>query len=241
MSINTILFDLDGTLLPMDSDLFMKIYFDEMAKDFEDLIEKEKLIKYIWIATKEMVNNIEPRTNESVFMEKFGQLIDGQLDTYVQRFNNYYDQGFSNVKSAVMPEDWILKSVNLLKSKGYELVVATNPLFPKKAILHRIRWAGLDPKMFSYITCYEQNHYCKPQLKYFQEILEAVGKNPTECLMVGNDVQEDLVSGQLGLKTYLLGRHIINRTEDAPICDYKGDYKDFYKFAESLKDLNKSF
>ena len=32
MSINAILFDLDGTLLPMDQDLFMKYYFGELAK-----------------------------------------------------------------------------------------------------------------------------------------------------------------------------------------------------------------
>ena len=32
MSVKTILFDLDGTLLPMDQDIFVKDYFGRLAK-----------------------------------------------------------------------------------------------------------------------------------------------------------------------------------------------------------------
>ena len=57
--------------------------------------------------------------------------------------------------------------------------------------MNRIRWAGIDAEDFEVITTYETYHYCKPNPKYFQEVMEEFGLNPKECLMVGNDVQED--------------------------------------------------
>lgn len=235
--INTILFDLDGTLLPMDTDLFMKIYFDEMAKVFENLIEKDQLIKSVWTATGAMVKNTEKRTNEDVFMEVFKGLITGDLTEYQAIFDRFYDTEFQKVRAAVETNEYVIKSVALLLEKGYQLVVATNPLFPRKAILHRIHWAGLNPEVFSYITSYEQNHYCKPQVHYYNEILEAIEKHPEECMMIGNDVQEDMVAGQVGMKTFLVETHMLNRSEDPIPCDYKGDYKDLYEFVQQLPNI----
>ena len=51
---------------------------------------------------------------------------------------------FLMLKSVCHKNKYIHKSIELLKDKGYNLVVATNPLFPLKAILHRIQWAGLS-------------------------------------------------------------------------------------------------
>ncbi|TCT13865.1 HAD superfamily hydrolase (TIGR01549 family) [Natranaerovirga pectinivora] len=236
--INTILFDLDGTVLPLNMELFMKIYFDEMSNAFSDIIEKETLINYIWTATGEMIKNTEKRTNESVFMEKFGELINDDLEMYKGRFDKFYDEGFQKAKVSASENEWIIKSLEVLKEKNYNLVLATNPLFPKKAILHRVRWANVDPNTFSYITSYEENSYCKPQIHYYKEILEDIHKEPSECMMVGNDVQEDMIAGRLGLKTYLIEDCIINRTDEEVVCDYSGKYEDFYNFVCNLPSVN---
>lgn len=236
--INTILFDLDGTMLPLDLDKFLKIYFTEMGKKFHDLIDSKTLINNIWIATETMVNNTDYRTNEQVFMEKFGQLIQGDLLTYQKRFNEFYDQEFMATKSSVSDSHYMRNSVNLLKIKGYELVIATNPLFPEKAIHHRIRWSGFEPEDFIYITSYEKNHYCKPQLHFYREVLHEIGKAPQECLMVGNDVQEDLIAGQLGIETFLITDFLIHRTQEPITTTYQGNYADFYQFVQSLPELN---
>ncbi|MGE4282282.1 MAG: HAD family hydrolase [Clostridia bacterium] len=232
--LDTFLFDLDGTLLPLDTDQFMKIYFNELGKAFHDIIEPKTLTRSIWNATEAMVRSTEHQTNEEVFMERFFSLIEGDKDTYMQRFNAFYDNEFMRVKSSVQDMPLIKECINMLKEKGYQLVLATNPIFPRKAIHHRIRWAGLDPKDFIYITSYEQNHYCKPQLKYYEEILKDIGKNPEQCIMVGNDVQEDLVVSKLDIKTYLITNHIINRSKDAFTSDYQGTYEDFYEFVQKI-------
>lgn len=235
--INTILFDLDGTILPVDLDNFLKIYFAEIGKKFQDLIEAKTLVKYIMATTDAMVKDIEYRTNETVFMEKFGQLIQSDLDTYRKRFDEFYDREFFAVKSSVVDIPLMRESVNLLKNKGYDLIIATNPLFPEKAIHHRIRWSGFEPEDFIYITSYEKNHYCKPQLQFYREILAETGKTPQECLMVGNDVQEDLIAAKLGIETYLITDFLINRTKDPITTTYQGTYSDFYSFVEGLPQL----
>jgi Predicted hydrolase (HAD superfamily) len=233
--LDTVLFDLDGTLLPLDMERFIKIYFEEMGRKLHDLIEPKQLVNYVWAATDEMVKNLEPRTNAEVFMEKFGQLIAGKdLSLYQQRFDEYYDREFLKVRAAVIESPFMQKSIRVLRDKGYRLVIATNPIFPKKAIYHRIEWAGLTPDDFSYITYYEQNHYCKPQLQYYQEVLQAIDKTPAQCLMVGNDVQEDIIAGKLGLQTYLVTDYLIHRTKDPVQSTFQGKYPDFLQFVEGL-------
>jgi len=231
---DTVLFDLDGTLLPLDADEFIKIYFGEMGPYFADLIEPEKLVKYVWAGTKAMVENLEEhKTNEAVFMECFGRLVDKDLELYKERFNTFYDTGFLKVRKSVRSEPAIREAVSILKMKGYSLCIATNPLFPKKAILHRIAWAGLDAADFDYISHYEQNCYCKPNIEFYREVLAAIGKKPEQCFMVGNDVQEDMIASSLGIETFLVTNYLINRSDEI-VCDHQGDYKDFLNFCSSL-------
>jgi FMN phosphatase YigB (HAD superfamily) len=235
--INTILFDLDGTLLPMDVKVFEKLYFEAMAGYLGDLISPKELVENIWASTNAMVESTEYKTNETVFMEDFKNRIDGDIEIYKERFDKFYDTEFLKVKTAVYENEFIKESVKLLKEKGYKTVIATNPLFPLKAIHHRIRWAGFEPSDFEYITNYEKSHYCKPQIEYYEEILNDLNKNPEECMMVGNDVQEDLVSGKLGLKTFLIKDHMLHRTEEEIITDYEGNYEDFYAFVKELPEV----
>lgn len=235
--LDTFLFDLDGTLLPLDIDKFMDLYFHEMGKAFYDMIKPKELVQHIWTATGAMVNNNGSMTNEEAFMENFGQLVDGDIEIYKKRFDAFYDKGFLKSKEATEKIPVIRESIKLLKDKGYELVIATNPIFPYKAIMHRIEWAGLDPEDFIYISSFERNNYCKPNILFYKEILKAISKSPSQCIMVGNDVQEDLIASQLGMETFLITDYMIHRNEDEISCTYKGSYSDFYKFSGELKKI----
>jgi FMN phosphatase YigB (HAD superfamily) len=235
--LNTILFDLDGTLLPMNMNLFEKIYFEELAKDFADIMSPKELAKNIWSSTKIMVENTEHKTNEEIFMTDFTTRMNMELPILQKRFDAFYDTRFFKIKKSVIDIDSIKESVKILKAKGYTVALATNPLFPEKAIHHRIRWAGFEPEDFSYISTFEKNHYCKPQLKYYEEILKDIKKNSEDCLMVGNDVQEDLIAKKLGMKTYLITNNLLHRTDEEIITDYTGEYEDFYEFVKNLPSL----
>ena len=235
--INTILFDLDATVLPMDMDTFVKHYFGEMAKYFHDLIDGRLLAKHVMTCTEIMVKNLEDRSNEEVFFEHFKTLIDGDVKVYQDRFDSFYDAGFLNAKAATHKSEPMVKAVKLLQQKGYMLVLATNPLFPMKANHHRVRWAGLTPEDFSYISSIEKNHYCKPNLDYYREVLSAIDKTPQECMMVGNDALEDMIVAQLGVKTYLIEDHMLNKHGLEIKADERGRYVDFLSFVENLPTL----
>ncbi|HZX21588.1 MAG TPA: HAD hydrolase-like protein, partial [Clostridia bacterium] len=145
-----------------------------------------------------------------------------------------YEKDFNNIKEISTTSKHMINSVALLKEKGYNLVVATNPLFPERAILHRIEWAGLDKEDFIFISCLEKMHYCKPRLEFYEEVLDIIEKQPQHCMMVGNDVGEDMIAKHLGMKTFLVEDHIIGTVTEDLAIDHRGNYEDFYEFVKTL-------
>ena len=236
---DTFLFDLDGTLLPLDMDEFIGHYLKEVGAYFQDMIDPDLLLSHVWAGTQAKLNNQGDKTNEKAFMDVFGNCIKGDLALFQKRFDSFYDDGFLKIRDCTETSPLIKKAVRVLKEKGYTLAVATNPMFPKKAVLHRIEWADLNPDDFDYITSYEQNHYCKPRLEFYREVLEGLGKLPHQCMMVGNDVEEDMVASRLGIKTYLITDHLINSRNNPIICDYQGTYEDFYSFVCKLPEAGR--
>ena len=66
--VRTILFDLDGTLLPIDTDTFIRGYMQALAEYVGHIIPPEQLVKEVWAATGAMVRNTDPTlTNAQVF------------------------------------------------------------------------------------------------------------------------------------------------------------------------------
>ena len=236
--ITTILFDLDGTLLPMDMDVFIKKYFSELSIKLKDYFTPGELTESIWSSTKYMVSNIDAdKTNEETFFEDFYERINHEAEIINPILDDFYEDDFNNIRSVTAQNKHIMESVASLKQKGYHLVLATNPIFPEKAILHRIEWAGLNKDDFIFITSFEKMHYCKPQLKFYEEVLENIQRHPQHCLMVGNDIEEDMIAKSLGMKTYLIENHIIGTIKKDMSIDYKGSYEDFYEFVTALPSL----
>lgn len=133
-----VLFDLDGTLLPMDIEKFMKLYFYEMGKVFEDVLDRDSLVDKVMKATKVMVMDVSDRTNEEVFMEAYENMIDENLALHREKWDEFYADGYGNVKVSSSISDEMVESVRLLKEKGMKIVLVTNPLFPKKMPLNNV-------------------------------------------------------------------------------------------------------
>lgn len=236
---NTVLFDLDGTLLPINGEAFEAIYFKGLSSYFLDKYEPKEFIKLIWTATKAMVMDTSSKTNEEAFMESLQSLVKEDITWMQERFNQFYLNEFDQIRVAVTPNISIQNAVKLLKEKGYRLVIATNPMFPKIAIEKRIEWTGCDRDDFEYVTSFEKNHYCKPQLKFYEEVVNDCGLNPNECLMVGNDINEDMIVSKLNMSTYLITNHVIQSDSIPDTVTYSGDYDDFYQFVVNLEPIIK--
>ena len=230
-----ILFDLDGTLLPMDQDVFVKAYFGALAKKLADHgYEPQKLVQSIWTGTKAMIKNDGSKKNEQAFWDTFAGIYGEQVRDEIVYFDEFYAQNFDGVQASCGFNAQAEKTVRALKEAGYRLALATNPIFPSVATEKRMLWAGLDKADFELYTTYENSRYCKPNLKYYEDILTALGVRAEECLMVGNDVGEDMVVANMGLKVFLLTDCLINRDgKDVSVYPH-GDFSDLLAFVEIL-------
>ncbi len=235
MKITTVLFDLDGTLLPMDQDLFIKAYFAGIADHMSAFgYERERLVKTIWSSTGAMIQNTTGKTNEEAFWAYMVSVYGPEVRKEEPRFNEFYRVGFPKVRDVCGFTPMAARIVDACKEKGFQIALATNPFFPSTATLQRTRWAGLNPDDFAHITTYENSGSCKPNPAYFREVLEKLGVEAEECLMVGNDVEEDMMARELGMQVFLLTPCMINKKEK-DIAQYPhGDYDALLEYIEKL-------
>ena len=235
MSIKAVLFDLDGTLLPMAQDIFVKAYFKGLTNKMAPFgFEPEKLIKVIWGGTEAMIKNNGEKTNEKAFWDFFAGVYGEEVREYEPTFEEFYRIEFSKVKDVCGFSSKSAEIVKFLKQKGLKLALATNPIFPKIATESRIGWAGLNKNDFEIITTYENCVYSKPNTKYFISIAEKLGVAPEECLMVGNDVGDDMPAKDIGMQVFLLTENLINKTGNSVDCFPNGDYSELKSFLETI-------
>lgn len=206
-----ILFDMDGTLLHFDHEEFAREYFTLLGAKLAHLVEPKQLIRQLLLSTEEMVKNLdENKTNEQVFWDHFIEKLNISAEVLRPVVNQFYVQDFGMLRRVTKSDVNVRKILNTVISKGKGVVVATNPIFPMVAVKQRLEWAGVADIPFQHITSYEKSHFCKPNIEYYQEILQQIACRPEECLMVGNDVEEDLVAAEIGIKTYLVTDNLIN-------------------------------
>lgn len=234
--ITTFLFDLDGTLLPMDQDTFIKSYMGGLSKKMVPYgYDPKRLIKCIWQGTEAMVRNDGSRSNEDVFWETFSNLYGRDARADESTFLEFYEVEFQQVSRSCGFAPEAKAVIEALKKKSIRIALATNPLFPAIATLSRTRWAGLDPKDFELITTYENSRHCKPNLDYYRDILDILKVKPEECVMVGNDVGEDMIVHDLGMNVFLLTDCLINKS-NADIDRYPhGSFAQLLEFIGGLE------
>lgn len=231
----TILFDLDGTLLPMQQDEFTTAYFDGLSKKLAPHgYEPKRLIDGVWQGTKAMVMNNGKQTNEQVFWKEFAGLFGDKVYSDIDTFNEFYDTDFDKLKSCCGYNEQVNQIIQTLKEKGFTLVLASNPIFPMAAQKKRMIWAGINPDDFTLITSYENSHYCKPHPLYYKEIIEKIGVKPGDCLMVGNDTTEDAAAMQVGVDFFLLTDCLLNN-ERKDISKYsRGSFMQLLSYIDNL-------
>jgi FMN phosphatase YigB (HAD superfamily) len=218
-----LLFDLDDTLLGNEMNIFVPAYLQALAKRMSDVAEPTELINTLLNATRKMVDNQDPsKTLEQVFDAEFYPAL-GLLRQQVQEsIDTFYKQDFPRLKALTQIKPQAVDVVQSLVKRGDQTAVATNPLFPRTAILQRLDWAGLpDSEVpFAMIPSYETFHFTKPNPAYFAEFLAQLGWPKIPIIMVGNDVESDIGGARsLGLPVFWMtddGSQAWNGTGDIP-------------------------
>ena len=221
----------------MVQDEFVKFYMPLLAKAYLSKgvpVEPKKFIGAVWAGYEAMVKNDGSRTNR----EAFWSYIDPELPIGAEESEKiaeeFYGGEFNQAVCTTRPTPLADQIVKTVKGKGLGTYLATNPVFPRCATMNRIRWAGLEAEDFSLITTYETCSFCKPNPEYYKKILDTFSLDPAECLMVGNDVGEDLSIRTLGVKTFLVTDTMENKFNLPIETEYQGSLKDLLEFVETL-------
>ena len=234
---DTVLFDLDGSLLPMDQEKFVKYYMGALGKTFApEGYDPGLLTSSVWKGTEAMMRNDGTMSNWDRFWEVFSDSMGQDMKSREEFFVQFYREQFIEAKAATGFQPLAPKAVRELKQKGYTVILATNPLFPSVATLRRMEWAGLKPEDFSLVTTYEEEYFCKPSLQYYTSILERFHKEPEQCMMVGNDVDEDMCVTELGMAGYLLTDCMLNRHGRSLEGFLSGNFEQFYAYVQEMPD-----
>ena len=230
-----VMFDLDGTLLPMDMNEFTEGYFRLLAKKAMPYgYEPKSIVKAVWHGTAAMVRNDGSCRNEDVFWKDFAGTFGEQALKDKPVFDDFYANEFQGAKQFCGYNPKAAETVRWIREQGLRTALATNPLFPGVATRARIQWTGLAPDEFEFYTTYENIGWCKPNPDYYREVLRWADLKGEECLMAGNDVDEDMIAETLGMKVFLLTDCLINKA-DADIDRYPhGGFDELKDYVKSL-------
>lgn len=235
--ITTILFDLDGTLLPLEQENFAKTYVIMFAKKMAHHgYDPERFVRTLLTCTTAVSKNDGSLSNEevvwNVFRTELGQRIEADRDI----MDEFYRTDFEKLRSVCGYDPDAARIVRKLKNDGFRVALATMPVFPAVATEARIIWAGLTVDDFEYITTYENSRSGKPSEAYYNEVCSVLGVKPEECLMVGNDTCDDMLAERVGMKVFLLTNCLYNK-ENKDISLYKkGGFAELEEFISRIND-----
>src|SRR6185437_5619841 len=125
------------------------------------------------------------------------------------------------------------------------LTLATNPVWPPDIVEMRVRWAGIDPSIFGFITHARLMHAVKPHAEYYLELLEKRGIKAEDCLLVGDDVRKDLPATQVGIRVFIVagnGKSTLSPIKLPPrrAAAWRGDYSDLRQMLEAQLSITTS-
>ena len=202
----TLLLDLDDTLLDSNMNDFIPVYFHTLGKEMQAYIEPEKMLKYLMLGTEAMIANDSPeQTLEERFGAEFYPRFDMERDVLDPIIARFYEEIFPSLAYLTKARPEAVDFVEWAFSEGHRVAISTNPLFPRAAIEHRLRWAGLAPEKYPFdvVSSFEHFHFSKPNPAYMAEVLGRMGWPDGPVLVVGDDPERDLRAAQeLGLASY---------------------------------------
>ena len=227
-----ILFDLDGTLLDIDLGEFLDRYFKALRVAAHDLPVPPdvQVLEAILASTQAMMGAHPERTNREMFYADFLRRTGVDLDASWGVFERFYAEEFPGLRDGMRSHRGARAVVERALDLGLKVAVATNPIFPRAAIEHRLAWADLTDLPVHVITTYETMHATKPSAEYFLETAAMLGLTAGECMMVGDDRSLDMPASDVGMKTFYVG----------PLgdvaCDYRGNLEELASLLPAMAE-----
>ena len=204
MTIKTILFDMDSTLNEIDERFFSKNYFTLLHKNYFSDLQVDYFFDNLTEITRQvMISSTPDQLNIETFMIEMSKCFHRPPEELLKSIMNFYGKEYDKLKKHVKPAKGAKNVIKNCIDKGFEIVIATTPVFPEIAINKRLKWSNLDKFDYKLVTHAENMHYSKPREEYYNEILDMIGRKANECIMVGNEFLGDIVGPtKMGMKTF---------------------------------------
>lgn len=245
--LRAVLFDLDNTLILYDEMEFFKGYLPQITNSFADLIPPDIFPQKLISAMQTMMKNDGSQSNRDSFLNAISDGAEGQRDEIWSRFLTFHSTEYDQFKSLVSVPKGIHDVFHKLQKKNIKLVIASNPIWPLEIQEKRFSWTGIEDQDFDFITHIENMSHCKPSIEYYKEICQKINETPESCLMVGNDLINDMIAAKIGMKTFLVidGREIDKQAAsrrkarggeigDVPAPDFRGKFNDLTRIVDTL-------
>lgn len=245
MTITTVLFDMDSTLNSIDEIEFSQKYFKMLHERFFSEFELQYFYDSLTDITIDVMNSRSPRELAvKTFMKEMSKRYKKPQKKLYDDFKDFYATDYNQLEEFVRPAEGAQEAVQTCFDKGYNVVIATTPVFTEAAIMKRLTWSGMGAFTFKLVTHAENMHFSKPLKEYYTEISKKIKKKPSECIMVGNELLGDVYGpDRAGMKTF----HVTIRPENeedlfiAPELrrfskikpTFRGKLSDFIKIAKN--------
>lgn len=240
----TILFDLDDTLLKNSMGNFLPAYFHSLSSHLNHLVPVEKVPEGILKGTEVMMTQASPlKTLEENFDGFFYPYLGLKKADLHQTIVDFYENKFPSLREKTQQINGIPSLMKKLLADGNKIIIATNPLFPKRAVEHRLAWAGLSPSEFNFdlITSFENFHFAKPDPAFIAEALAQIGWPDYPVVFIGNDWEMDIKPAEiLGIPTFYLGKPL-NNQEGRHSLSTNGDHDDITNWIDSVSSNLQQF
>ncbi len=234
MKYKLIMFDMDGTLLPMNQEEFVNGYFSMLCTKVINYIEPKRFVDAIWSGVEAMGLSNGLKTNEDAFWDDFKHKTSLDIELIRPICDDFYRNDFKLAKKFTGDNKLARQAVSLAHKLSEHVVLATNPLFPLIAQETRLSFIDLKKEDFDYITAYEDQRFIKPDVRYYKEILNRYNAIPSECLMIGNDEKEDgYPCKKLGIDTYLVSDCLI-KSDKYPYSGKSGTFNELIDFLREM-------
>jgi len=179
MTIRTLLFDLDGTLINTN-ELIISSFLHTTEKYAPGQYKKEDVLKFIGPPLEESLRKINPNKN-----------VEEMIDTYRKHNHEYHDE-------LVVAYDGVVETLQKLRDAGYKLGIVTTKM--GVTVDMGLKLTKID-NMFDTIVTLDDVDHAKPHPEPVVRAMKALDANPEETIMVGDNTH-DIESGQnAGTKT----------------------------------------
>jgi FMN phosphatase YigB (HAD superfamily) len=201
-----ILFDLDDTLLKNSMATFAPALSHSFTCYMAHLIPTEHIIPALESAIQAMdANEGGGPTNEEVFSAVFYPAVGYELEDLASLVERFYAEEFPKLRYLTRPLPEARLVIEWAFKRGLEVAIATGMQLPRTAVEQRLEWAGVPVTEFDYalLTTWSNMHASKPHPGYYHEVLAHLGRQPDECLMVGDDWEQDIIPAtSVGIPSY---------------------------------------